>query len=189
MHKEVFQSLHESIRRRNTPEDFLPSMIDGKDVIHRGYLRNAAFPIRCDFIPDGRGHKNSGTIAYSFKDGDTTGVVEIKHQYSPNMAGHETSSRISYEQTNGENLDPIDIHRVLIPILNHHMQSINPDILEFEKSIKHSDDLIRRFATDYETSQRNSSNGSIRIAKRKIDPKTERIISNIRRRLNKNKEN
>ena len=51
MFNELFQSINESIKKRNNPDDFLPSASSHGDVIHRGYLRNAAFPIRYSFIP------------------------------------------------------------------------------------------------------------------------------------------
>ena len=87
MFNELFQSLHESIKKRNTPDSFIPSDIISSDVIHRGYIKDATFPLKYDFVPDGKGHSNSGSHVYSFRDNNLSGVIEINHRYNPSMSG------------------------------------------------------------------------------------------------------
>jgi hypothetical protein len=184
MINEIFQSLHESIKKRNTPDSFLPKPIEAKDVIHRGYIKDATFPLKYDFVPDGKGHENSGTHVYSFKDGKRSGVIEINHKHRPNLSGHETVSTISFEMNDGEKLDDIQIHRMIMPALSHHMRSHGPDIIKFGDNVPFVDTLIRKLGSDFESFVTKGN----KMVKRKIDPKVGRIISNIRKRLNNKKE-
>lgn len=184
MYREVFQSLNESIKKRNTPDSFLPKQVGGKDVIHRGYIKDATFPLKYDFIPDGKGHANSGTHVYSFNDSNKSGVIEIKHNYRPNLSGHETVSRISFEMNQGESPEDIQVHRMLLPVLKHHVKSHGPDIIRFGDNVPFVDTLIRKLGSDFESFETKSN----KMVKRKIDPKVSRIISNIKKRINNNKE-
>lgn len=182
MYREVFQSLNESIRKRNSPEAFLPPKGERRDVIHRGYIKDATFPLRYDFIPDGKGSSNSGIHAYYFNDGSRKGVIQIQHRYAPLISGHETKSKLSFEMFEGKPLDPIDIHRMIVPALMHHNKSHIPDIIEFDDSVKESmDDLIFRLGDTFEIGNRKSG----KIVRRKLDPKISRVITHINKKLNK----
>jgi hypothetical protein len=184
MIRDIFQSLNESIKRRNNPDDFIGSNSSDNDVIHRGYLKNAEYPVRYSFIPDGKGSANSGTHAYHFKNGAISGVVEIIHKYSPNMSGQETKSHVNYENTGSEKLDAFDLHRMMIPIIKHHVKSHDPDVMTFSKSVKYADDLIRRMGNNYMMNK-----GEDRItAKKQMDPKMKRVLSHIKKKLNNSKE-
>jgi len=183
MIRDIFNSINESIKKRNNPEDFIGKS-SGDDVIHRGYLKNAEYPIRYSFIPDGKGNANSGTHVYNFKNGSMNGIVEIIHKYSPNMSGQETRSHVNYENSGTENLDAFDLHRMMIPIVKHHVRSHDPDVLSFSKSIKYADDLIRRVGNNYMMTK---NDGKI-LAKKNIDPKMKRVISHIKKKLNNSKE-
>lgn len=185
MIREVFQSINESIKKRNNPEDFISkSSSDDKDIIHRGYIKNAQYPIRYSFIPDGKGSANSGTHAYHFKDGNVSGVVEILHKYSPDMSGVETKSHVNYENTGTEKLDSYDLHRMIIPIMKHHVKSHDPDVITFAKQIRYADDVVRRLGSQYLV-----SDGKDKLtAKKNIDPKMKRVLSHIKKKLNNNKE-
>lgn len=184
MFDELFQSLHESIKRRNTPDSFIPSDIISKDVIHRGYIKDASFPLKYDFIPDGKGHSNSGSHVYSFRDGENSGLIEIKHIHKPNLSGHETVSTISFEMNQGKSPEEIEIHRMILPALNHHVRSHGPDIIKFEESIPFIDTLIRKLGSNFESFETKGN----KIVKRKIDPRTQRIIGHIKTKINKIKE-
>lgn len=184
MIREIFQSLNESIKKRNNPEAFIVDKSSDSDIIHRGYLKNAEYPIRYSFIPDGKGNANSGMHVYHFKDGSINGVVEILHKYSPNMSGQETRSHVNYENNGKEKLDAFDLHRMMIPIMKHHVKSHDPDVMTFSKSIKYADDLIRRLGSNYLMNK-----GQDKItAKKHIDPKMKRVLSHIKKKLNTNKE-
>ena len=185
MFKDVFQTINESIKKRNNPEDFFPKTNSGKDIIHRGYLSTAKYPIQYSFMPNDGNNLNSGSHIYHFKDGDLGGVVEISHKFNPSMSGHETKSHVKFEYIGKDKLEPIDLHRIVIPIINHHVKSHDPDTIIFDKSIRYADDIIRRIGSQYIVSKNESS----MIAKKNIDAKTKRIISHIKKKLNKSKEN
>jgi hypothetical protein len=184
MIRDIFNSLNESIKKRNNPEDFISNTSNEKDVIHRGYLKNAEYPIRYNFIPDEKGNANSGIHAYHFKSGKISGVVEIVHKYSPDMSGVETKSHVNYENMGGEKLEPIDLHRMVIPIVKHHVKSHDPDVITFGKGIRYADDVVRRLNSPYLTSKSKDKF----TAKKNIDPKMKRVISHIKKKLNKDKE-
>lgn len=187
MYREVFQSLNESIKKRNTPDSFLPPVASEKETIHRGYLKTASLPIRYDFKPDGKGGANSGTHAYVFKDKDRSGIVEISFRHAPSMSGHETSSKISYEMVRGDPLEDIDAHRIIIPILKHHLKSHAPDSIQFNNTIPFQDDLIRRMGDSFDEFEKQTKDGVVKIAKRILDPKIGRIVSHIKNKLNNNR--
>lgn len=187
MFDELFQSLHEAVKKRNTPDSYVIDGKDSEDVIHRGYI-DASFPLRCDFLPDGEGIKNSGTYIYSFDNDGIKGVIEIRHRYSPKESGHETHSTVSFEMTNGRRPKGIQIYRTILPAVLHHMKSLNPDVVEFGSSVKFSDDLIRRLGKKFDSYEKTSEEGTTRIAKRKLDPRTSRVVQYIKKRLNRNKE-
>jgi hypothetical protein len=184
MYSELFQSLNESIKKRNTPDSFIPKKVEGKDVIHRGYIKDATFPLKYDFVPDNKGHSNSGTHVYSFNNGNQSGIIEINHKHRPNLSGHETISNISFEMNGGEDLEDIHIHRMIMPALKHHMKSHGPDIVKFGDNVPFVDTLIRKLGSDFESFDTKGN----KMVKRKIDPKVKRIINNIRKRINTKKE-
>lgn len=183
MYDKVFQSLNEQVKKRNTPESFLPPENKRKDVIHRGYLRNSTFPIRYDFIPDGNA-QNTGTHAYYFADGNNRGVVTVNHRISPKDSGHETESLISYEMISGKKPEDIDLHRIILPVVSHHSKSHDPDIINLHNSIKFSDDLTRRLGTNYISSTTKTNNT---VLKKKLDPKISRVLTHIKNKLNNRK--
>lgn len=186
MINKVFQSLHESIKRRNTPDSFIPPKIPyGKDVVHRGYLKSTSYPIRYDYIPDEK-TSNSGSHVYSFTDGGRKGVVEIIHKYSPKMSGHETISKINFEITENLTEEYIDIYRgAILPSILHHIKSHAPDILHFSRSVKYADDILRRIKGDFDMVERESPEGKIVLGKRILDPKISRVSAYIKKRINK----
>jgi hypothetical protein len=185
MYREVFQSLNESIKKRNTPDSFILGVgNNSKEVIHRGYIKDASFPLKYDFMPDGKGHSNSGTHVYSFKDGNRSGVVEISHRYRPNLSGHETLSTVSFEMNQGNSPEDIEVHRMIMPALRHHLKSHGPDIINFGDGVPYVDSLIRRMGSDFETFETKGK----KIIKRKIDPKVKRIVSHIKKKINNKKE-
>ena len=100
------------------------------------------------------------------------------------MSGQETRSHVNYENSGTENLDAFDLHRMMIPIVKHHVRSHDPDVLSFSKSIKYADDLIRRVGNNYMMTK---NDGKI-LAKKNIDPKMKRVISHIKKKLNNSKE-
>jgi len=183
MFDKLFQSLHESIKKRNTPDSFIPSDVVARDVIHRGYIKDATFPLKYDFVPDGKGHSNSGSHVYSFKDNNINGVVEINHRYNPSMSGHETISQLSFEMNQGDSPSEVDVYRMILPALNHHMRSHGPDIIRFGENIPFADTLIQKLGSNFDTFNINGNT----IVKKKIDPKTQRIMRHIKNKLN-NKE-
>jgi hypothetical protein len=177
----VFNSLNESIKKRYNPDDFIPKKSSEKDIIHRGYIKNARYPIKYSFIPNNK-TPNSGSHIYSFNTGGISGVVEINHRYSPSMNGHETKSHVQFEYTgNNEKFESIDLHRMILPIITHHVESHDPDIISFGKSIKNVDDIIRRIDSNMVVTKGENST----VAKKSIDPKTKRVLSHIRKKLNK----
>lgn len=189
MFDEIFQSLHESIKRRNTPDSYIPKEIESRDVIHRGYIKNSPFSLRYDFVPDNKNYSHSGKHIYSFADNGNNGIIEISHSYKPTNSGHETNSTVSFEELNGKSLEDIQIHRILIPALNHHLKSHGPDIVKFGDGIPYPEDLSRRLGSEFESFEKKTQNGSTFISKKKLDPKISRVISHIRNKINKKKEN
>ena len=189
MYKPVFQSLNEAIKVRNTPDSFLPmSDVPSKDVIHRGYIRKTGIPIRYDVIPDGK-YSNSGKHIYHFKDGNSSGFLEIDHKINPKMDGRETFSSVKFEMSGDPKEIPIDIYRgVIVPAILHREQSHKPDVFDFDSSVVHSDDIIRRLGSKFEFSESSTPDGKPRRkASRKMDPKVSRILTHIKKRLNKRK--
>jgi hypothetical protein len=53
------------------------------------------------------------------------------------------------------------------------------DIVDFSDSVMHSDDLIRRLGNKFEINKNGKS------AKKKVDPKILRVISHIKKHINK----
>jgi len=182
MINEVFKSIHESIKRRNTEDSYIPlSDVPSKDVIHRGYIRKTGIPIRYDMIPDGK-HGNSGKHVYHFKDGNNAGFMEIDHKITPKTSGHETISTVKFEMEGVPEI-PIELYRgVIVPAFIHHYESHEPDIIDFDSSVIHSNDLIRRLGSKFDMSEK--ENGSRRAIK-KLDPKISRILVHIKKTLNK----
>lgn len=188
MYKPVFQSLNEAIKVRNTPDSFLPlPEVPSKDVIHRGYIRKTGIPIRYDVIPDGK-YSNSGKHIYHFKDGNSSGFLEIDHKIDPKPDGRESFSSVKFEMSGDPKEIPIDIYRgVIVPAILHHEQSHKPDIFDFDASVVHSDDIIRRLGPKFDFNEMSTSDGLIkRKASRKMDPKVSRILTHIKR-LNKSR--
>jgi hypothetical protein len=181
MFNELFQSLQESIKKRNTPDNYvIDNSIPSSDVIHRGYLRgDVEFPLRYDFIPDNSSYRNAGRHIYHFKNEDVSGIIEIDHKYKPTNSGHETSSSVYFHGIQGS-LPRINIHRLLIPTLNHHIKSHDPDVINFKDNVPFPDDMIERLGSNFEGF---IANGKA-IAKKKLDPKIGRIVSHIKNKLN-----
>jgi hypothetical protein len=188
MYNDVFQSLHESVKKRNTPDAFLVDSPDSIDVIHRGYIKDAAFPIKYDFIPKNKKtrSKNEGSHIYSFANEGMNGVVEINHRTNSNIeSGHETTSTFSME-TPGFPSD-VFLRRTILPAVMHHIDSHQPDILKFEKGFKFIPDLLERidpkgkkFTVTY-----GENNTTIKRSS-PIDDKTKRIIDHIKKKISIN---
>jgi hypothetical protein len=177
MYNDVFKSLNESVKKRNSTSDFLPTGKENlKDVIHRGYLRRSAYPIRYDMIPDGT-TKNSGKHVYSFRSGGSSGFLEIDHSYAPQQSGHETKSKIRFELEGKPPEEDIQVYRsFILPSFMHHMQSHSPDMISFDDSVDGHDDLVRRLGDKFEPVGENSRN-----FRKKVDPKILRIISHFKK--------
>lgn len=184
MINDIFRSLNESIKRRNNPEDYVVNNKSSDDVIHRGYLKTGEYPIKYSFLPDGKGSSNSGSHVYNFKDKGVNGVIEILHKYSPTMSGHETKSHVQFEYTGKDKLEPIDLYRMILPAINHHVKSHDPDVISFGKSVKYVEDIVRRLGSSYELSKGEHSS----IARKNVDPKMKRVLTHIKRKLNNNTE-
>jgi len=175
MINEIFQSIHESVKKRNKPEDFLPNDYSGRDVIHRGYLNRSIYPIKYDIIPDGK-TKNTGKHIYNFKSGGAFGVLEIDHKYQPMKTGHETKSLVHFELEGRPPEDVIQVYRsFVVPSFLHHLDSHRPDIISFSDSVINIDDLIRRAGTKFELDPSSSS-----MIRRLIDPKILRLIKHFK---------
>lgn len=172
----VFQSLHEAVKKRNNPEDFLPIDINNsKDFIHRGYLKRSIYPIRLGIIPDGK-TKNTGKHVYNFRSGGASGFMEIDFKYEPAPSGHETKSTVHFELEGKPPEDDIQIYRsFIVPSFMHHIQSCEPDIIKFTDGISDSEDLVRRLGSAFSI----DNIGSSLVAKRNIDPKIIRVIKHI----------
>lgn len=188
MFKDLFQSLQESVRKRNTPDSYIVDEISSSDVIHRGYVRNAPFPLRHDFLPDGKGSKNSGKHTYHFKDGNRSGIIEIQHKYDPKDSGHETHSSVSFEMIGGRNFPSNDLFRIIYPAIEHHMKAYKPDVIQFASGIPFPEAAVKHLGDGFEALEKNNKDGVIKIAKRILDPRTERVVAHLKRKLNKNKE-
>lgn len=175
MVNEVFQSLHESVKRRNKAEDFLPNPSHVGKVIHRGYLNRSIYPIKYDIIPDGK-TKNTGKHIYNFKSGGASGFLEIDHKYSPMETGHETKSSVHFELEGTPPEEEIQVYRsFIVPSFLHHIESHKPDIVLFNDSVINMDDLIRRLGKGFETDPSNSM-----VARRIMDPKILRLINHFK---------
>lgn len=176
MINEIFQSIHESVKKRNKPEDFLPHDYSGKDVIHRGYLNRSIYPIRYDIIPDGK-TKNTGKHIYNFKSGGASGFLEIDHRYEPMSTGHETRSSVHFELEGKPPEEEIQVYRsFIIPSFLHHIESHEPDVISFSNSVINIDDLIRRLGKKFELDQNNP-----KITKKVMDPKILRLIKALKK--------
>lgn len=177
MINEIFQSLHEAVKKRNKPEDFAPLEINpGKDVIHRGWLKKSIYPIRYDMIPNGKTN-NTGKHIYNFKSGGAAGFMEIDHEYRPLPSGHETHSTINFELEGRPPEEDIQIYRsFILPSFMHHINSHRPDIINFTSGVMNADDLIRRMGSEFVI----DNTGSSLSVKRVIDPKIIRLISHLK---------
>jgi hypothetical protein len=111
-------------------------------------------------------------------------VIEINHTYRPDMSGRETVSKLSFEMNQGESPTEIDLHRMVLPAIKHHIRSHEPDVIKFEENIPFIETLIRKIGSKFESFDIKGNT----IVKKKIDPKTQRIIGHIRSKINKNKE-
>lgn len=182
MINEIFQSLHEAVKKRNRPEDFLPIEDTArKDIIHRGYLTKTIYPIKYDMMPSGK-TRNTGKHIYHFKSGGASGFLEIDHDYEPSLSGHETTSVVNFELQGRPPEDDVQIHRsFVVPAFMHHINSLSPDIIKFKETFEGAEDLIRRLGTNFEISGN--------VATRKVDPKFGRIYSHIMKSINNKEEN
>ena len=181
MINEIFQSLHESVKKRNKPEDFLPlDDASKKDVIHRGYLTKTIYPIKYDMMPTGR-TRNTGKHIYHFRSGGASGFLEIDHDYEPSTTGHETQSVVNFELEGKPPEDDLQVYRsFIVPSFLHHVNSVSPDIVKFMNTVDGAEDLIRRLGSDFEL----SANSDPITAMRKVDPKFSRIYSHIMNSIN-----
>lgn len=187
MIKKVFNSIHESVKKRNTPDNFIIDGPSDVNVIHRGYIKNSFYPLKYDFVPRDEGKsKNEGEHVYSFSKEKTKGVVSINHRVNKNIeSGHETTSTVSFQLDDIES--GIDIARTLIPAIVHHIKSHDPDIIKIEKGFKFSKKLMSRIDPKKDKFDIKKTKTGIVIKKKQpIDEKSKRIISHIQKKLNNN---
>jgi hypothetical protein len=190
MFGKLLQSLHESVKKRNTPDAYVVDTPQTKDVIHRGYIQ-AAIPVKYDFVPREKAKsKNDGTHVYRFSNKGSIGLIEIDHRLNANpSSGHETTSSFSSEVKDFE--PDINLMRTILPAVQHHVRSHDPDILKFAKGFKFTKELISRLDPEnkiFDVTKTDS--GTILKKKAPIDEKSKRIISHIKNKvsINKNKE-
>lgn len=184
----LFQSLHESVKKRNTPDSHIPlSAIPSREVIHRGYITKTGIPIKYDFVPDGK-FSNSGTHVYNFKDRATRALLTINHKIkNPDKQGYETSSEISFEMMGDTPKDhPVNLYRnFVLPAFKHHIDTHKPEIVTLNPGIEFSEDMVRRMGNNYEISQRKTPLGISFTGIKKLDSKIKRILFNVRKTINK----
>ena len=190
MYNDVFKSLNESVKKRNTPDSHILSSPKDVNVIHRGYIRNSAYPIKYDFIPKEKGKsKNEGTHVYRFSNKSNIGIIEIEHKLNTSQdSGHETTSTISSEL--GELERDINLERTMVPAVVHHIKSHEPDIIRLKKGYPYTKDLLERIDSEGNIyDQTKTDFGTILKKKTPIPDKAKRIISHIKKqlRLNNNK--
>ena len=80
----------------------------------------------------------------------------------------------------GDSPSEIDVYRMILPALNHHMRSHGPDIIKFGENIPFADTLVQKLGSNFDTFNTKGST----IVKKKIDPKTQRIMRHIKNKLN-----
>lgn len=191
MFNDLFQSLHESVKKRNIPDSYIINEPKDVNVIHRGYITNATVPLKYDYIAkENAASKNEGDHIYKFGSANKGGVVHIIHNLNKNQeSGHETTSTINLE-VNGIEKN-IDLMRTIVPAVMHHIKSHSPDIIKFTKEFKFTKDLLDRLDPDGKkyTKKKTKSGTTIQLIQ-PIDEKSKRIISHIKRKLsiNNNKE-
>lgn len=188
----LFQSLHESVKKRNTPDSYVIEDPKDVDVIHRGYIKNAAMPLKYDFIPKENGKsRNEGDHVYKFGSTTKGGVVHIDHRVNKNQeSGHETTSTFASEILNLKT--DIDLRRTIIPAVLHHIKSHDPDILKFKSGFKFVTDIIKEIDPDKTKFKlKRTKSGIVFTKNTPVDEKSKRIISHIKSKMsiNKNKEN
>ena len=178
MINEIFQSLHESVKKRNKAEDFLPLKGNKKEVIHRGYIRKTGIPIKYDMIPDGS-YPNSGKHVYFLKDKNKNAIIEIDHQiHEPTSEGRESKSFVRFHSSGIPKEDMINVYRsFIVPSILHHENSHKPDKITLDNTVINSDDIIRRLGKHFETTDN-------KTAKRKIDIKLARVLKKVKKNLN-----
>ena len=188
----LFQSLHESVKKRNTPDSYIIEDPKDVDVIHRGYIKNAAMTLKYDFIPkeDGKS-RNEGDHVYKFGSTTKGGVVHIDHRVNKNQeSGHETTSTFTNEILN---LDvDVKLMRTIIPAVLHHIKSHDPDILKFKSGFKFLKKILKEIDPEKKKFDiKKTKLGTVLQKKSPIDEKSKRIISHIKSKIdiNKNKEN
>jgi hypothetical protein len=191
MIEKLVQSLQESIKNRNTSNDYDVTTPKDVAIIHRGYIKNAAFPLKYDFIPkEKKSSKNEGDHVYKFGGSKKGGVVHIEHKVNKNQeSGHETTSIIKTE-INGMDRN-IDLVRTIIPAVMHHIKSHNPDIIKLDKSFKYRTILLKRLDPEKKKYDiKKNQNGITLKVKTPLDEKSVRIIKHIKTKLtiNTNKE-
>jgi hypothetical protein len=191
MINEVFKSLHESVKKRNTPEAHVLSSPKDVNVIHRGYIRNSAYPIKYDFVPTEKGKsKNEGTHVYRFSNKSNIGLIEINHKLNASQdSGHETTSTILSELGDFER--DINLERTVVPAVVHHIKSHDPDIIKLKKGFAYTKDLLERIDPDDKIYVKTKTEFGTTLKKATpINDKAKRIISHIKSklRLNNNKE-
>lgn len=189
MIEDIFKTLHEAVKKRNTPDSFIPAKTpNSRDVIHRGYLRKTDIPIKYDFVPNGK-LTNSGIHVYNFKNKGVRAILSITHDVKPpSKTGHETTSRVSFEMMGEPATEhPIQMYRdFILPAFNHHVQSHRPEIVILEPDFHYAEDMLRRLGSDYDTRQKTTKEGNIFIGTKKLDSKIKRIISSVKKSLNNN---
>lgn len=184
MIKQLFQSLHESVKKRNTPDAYVVASSKEDASIHRGYINNSAYTLKYDFLPNEKGtSRNEGKHLYSFADGANKGTVEINHRINANQdSGHETTSTVL--ANHDLFTDDVSLRRTVIPAVLHHIKSHDPDIVTLKSGFQFTDDLLARL--DPESTKYNKQKTKQGIVLKKImpiDDKSKRIIAHIKKKL------
>jgi hypothetical protein len=184
MIEKLVQSLHESVKKRNTADSYITDS-PGDNVIHRGYIRNATLPIKYEFLPaEEQKSKNEGKHIYRFGSGKSMGVIIVNHKMNKKQdTGHETTSTINYETDGFEN--NVDLQRILVPAIMHHFQSLDPDIINFNGGFRYTKELMSRIDPKGEKFTVTKKESGLTLKKSKpLDAKAMRVVNHIKKTIN-----
>ena len=183
----LFQSIHESVKKRNTPDAYVVDA-PGDNLINRGYIRNATLPIKMEFIPgENQNSKNEGKHIYRFGKGKSMGLIIANHKVNKKQdTGHETTSTISNEIDGFEK--NVDLQRILVPAVMHHIHSIDPDIIVFKNGFKYMKELLSRIDPEGKKfTTMDKETGTVLKKTAPIDAKAQRIVNHIKKSINNNR--
>jgi len=183
MFDKLLQSLHESVKKRNTPDAYVVDNNDMK-VIHRGYIKSS-FPLKYDFVPtENAKSKNEGEHIYSFGNAKTGGVISAQHKTNKNIeSGHETTSTISLELRDVEK--HVNLLRTVYPAISHHIKSHQPDVIKFDKGIPFLNKIIKRIDPNGKKyTVKKTKTGLVLANAKPLNDKSIRVIDHIKKKIN-----